>query len=59
MKSIYVIMSHRQSPIAITYPKPVMVCNSRIEALHRIKSLNAKAASNRYFIEKAERGFGL
>lgn len=59
MKSIWIVMSHRQSPIAITYPKPVIVCNTRIEAIHKRNALNANATSNRYFIEKAERGIGL
>ena len=48
MKSVYVVLSYRDSPIYITHPKPVAAFETRKEARAYVIEKNTRATSNQY-----------
>lgn len=48
MKSVYVVVSQKYSPVAITHPYPVAAFATRKEAQAYVIEKNTRATSNQY-----------
>lgn len=58
IKSIYIVMSYRHSPVAITYPWPVMAFTTRKEAQEYVTEKNKRATTNEYVFLRVKFGGG-
>ena len=56
MKSVYVVLSKRRSPIAITYPWPVAAFATRKEAQAYSLRKNLRAQMNEYAVMRVKFG---
>jgi hypothetical protein len=56
MKSVYVVLSQRFSPITITHPWLVAAFATRKEARDFAEQKNAKASTNRYGVTRVAFG---
>lgn len=56
MKSVYVVLSKRNSPIAITYPWPVAAFATRKEAQDYAAHKNSRAQMNEYAVMRVPFG---
>lgn len=54
MASVYILMKHMRSPVAITYPHPHKVYARKKDAHAACERMNAKAVSNTYWVSKVE-----
>ena len=48
MKSVYVVVSQKYSPVAITHPYPVAAFATRKEAQAYVMEKNTRAIANQY-----------
>jgi hypothetical protein len=56
MKSVYVVVSQRYSPIAITHPWPVAAFATRKEAQAFVTQKNTRAVRNQYGVVRVPFG---
>jgi hypothetical protein len=56
MKSVYVVLAYRYSPIYITHPKPVAAFATRKEAQAFVTQKNNRAVANDYGVVRVPFG---